>query len=528
MDLQHSTSTTSINWPYDRRSAWQLSIALAAIGIVTLALLFRATVTSAIKLWWNIPTYNYAFLILPISAYLIWRQRHALRDETPVGSFWGIVVTVTFGLMWLVSNIAGITEGQHIAFVGMLLGILLAAFGWRIFKILSFPFLYLWLLVPTGTVLLPLLQKIATLISSSIVQWLGIPIHVEGFFIDAPSGRFEIAEGCAGLNFILASLALAPLYAYLLYRSLWKRLLAVVVALVLAISMNGVRIAGIISLAHWGGPTLNIAENHLWYGWAFFTVVLFLAGYIGSYFADRESDASSDKAVELGGRDVTPNPRHTAIASLLTFLIVASVFVVAEGVNSRPAPLSFESSPTLAEVPGWQNVRWLGDWSPSFSNADLQLRQSYARGDTTVVDLFVAAYSRQGLGREMITYDNHIIDQAQWSVLRERRAAINLATKALPFVELVVASGDRRRYVWLFYWVHGTFTANPAVAKLLEVKAKLFLGDQRAAIVAISTSDTTRGDADVALQSFLQDAFPSIQALLKTPAPVASTLPVEH
>src|SRR5262249_50061009 len=123
-------------------------------------------------------------------------------------------------------------------------------------------------------------------------------------------------------------------------------------------------------------------------------------------------------------------------------------------------------------------------------------------------------------------YDNHIIDQAQWSVVRERRTAINLATKALPFVELVVASGDRRRYVWLFYWVDGTFTANPAVAKLLEVKAKLFWGDQRAAIVAISTSDTTGGDATVALRSFMQEALPQTEALLATTIPLPSTPPV--
>ena len=131
-------------------------------------------------------------------------------------------------------------EGRHIAFVGMILGTLLACFGWRIFRILALPFLYLWLLVPTGTVFLPLLQRIATLISSSLLKWWGIAVYVDGFFIEVPSGRYHIEEGCAGLNFILAILALAPLYACLLYRSLWKRLLAVVVALVLAITANGV------------------------------------------------------------------------------------------------------------------------------------------------------------------------------------------------------------------------------------------------------------------------------------------------
>ena len=221
MELQHSSQLRTLNRQYDRRSAWQLSIAMAAIGVVTLVGLFWDTVTSAIKLWWGQPTYNYAFLILPISAYLVWRKRDEVRDETPIGSLWGVAVTAAFGLLWLVSDVAEINEGRHIAFVGMLLGILLACLGWRIFKILSFPFLYLWLLVPTGTVLLPATAADChSHLVIEILRWFGIPVYVEGFFIEVPSGRYHIEPGCAGLNFILATAALAPLYAYLFYRSL--------------------------------------------------------------------------------------------------------------------------------------------------------------------------------------------------------------------------------------------------------------------------------------------------------------------
>ena len=85
----------------DRRSAWRLSIGMAAIGVVTLVALFWDTVTSAIELWWGRPTYNYAFLILPISAYLVWRKRDEVRAETPSGSLWGVAVTAIFGLLWL-------------------------------------------------------------------------------------------------------------------------------------------------------------------------------------------------------------------------------------------------------------------------------------------------------------------------------------------------------------------------------------------------------------------------------------------
>ena len=516
MELQQSVSAANINRQYHHRSAWILSIAMVAISLVTLVALFWDTVTSAINLWWSQPTYNYAFLILPISAYLVWLKRDEVRAEVPTGSLWGVATVAGFGLVWLISDIAELNEGRHFAFIGMVLGILLACLGWRVFKILSFPFLYLWLLVPTGTVLLPLLQQIATSISSEILRWFAIPVYTEGFFIEVPSGRYHIAPGCAGLNYILAGAALAPLYAYLFYRSFWKRLVVVLLALVLAVVTNGVRIAGIIALAHWGGPRLNIVDNHLLYGWGVFALVLFGAGYAGSFFADREPSASSKwKASPLRSKS-TRATWSAAIAGSLSLLVVVATFVLATGIASGPTRQIFET-PAPVEAQGWRKAPWSADWSPKFTNADVQVQQSYAR-DGEAVDLLLAVYAYQAKGREMIAYDNSIVDQTRWSIVRERHRTLDFASKTLPLTELVIASGDQHRFVWLFYWVDGTFTADPIIAKLLEIKAKLFFGDQRAATIAVATSEAAGQDnADSVLQSFLKEALPPIETLLTQP-----------
>jgi EpsI family protein len=417
--------------------------------------------------------------------------------------------------LWLISDVTDITEGRHFAFVGMVLGILLACLGWRVFKILSFPFLYLLLLVPTGTVALPLLQKIATLISSSIIEAVGIPVYTDGFFIEVPSGRYHVEPGCAGLNLILASAALAPLYAYLLYHSFWKRLVVVGIALILAIFTNGVRIAGIIAITHWGGPRVSIVDDHLLFGWGLFAAMLFLAGYVGSYFADSAPNAPPETKDLPLRADVSSNQWPTIIAGLLSLLIVTSVFVRAEGMRSSSAALPSYSSPMRVAIPDWQEVI-RSDWSPAFASADLQIQQSYARNGQTV-DLLIAGYSRQRPGHKVIAYDNRIIDQTQWSVLRQSRRKIDVGFRTLPIIELVAASGEQRRYIWLFYWVDGTFTDNPLVAKLLELKVKLLSGDQRAAVVAIATRPTIKGSADVALQSFLREAIRPIEDLLQMP-----------
>jgi exosortase A len=516
MDVQDFPSAANVNGQHDCRGAWQLSIAITAITLVTLVALFWNTAASAINLWWERPTYSYAFLILPISAYLIWVKRDEVGAEAPTGSLWGVGAVASFGLLWLTSNIAELNEGRHIAFIGMMLGILLACLGWRVFKILSFPFLYLWLLVPTGTVLLPLLQQITTSISSDILRWLAIPVYTEDFFIEVPSGHYHIAPGCAGLNFILAAAALAPLYAYLFYRSFWKRLIVVLLALVLAVVMNGVRVAGIIALAHWGGPRLNIVDDHLLYGWGFFALVLFGAGYAGSFFADRESSIPSKKQASLFRSKSTRTTWSTAIAGSLSLLVVVATFVLAKGISSSSAREIFEA-PASIEAQDWHKIPWLSDWSPTFSNADIEIRQSYAR-DGETVDLFLAGYAYQAKGRKMISYDNSIIDQTRWSIVGERHRQVDFASRTLPLAELVIAADDQRRLVWLFYWVDGTSTADPMIAKLLEIKAKLFFGDQRAATIAVATPESAGQDnADRILQSFLKEALPQIETLLTQP-----------
>ena len=341
MRSQNFSASAGVDWHNDSRSAWQLSIAIAAVALVVLIALFWNTVTSAVSLWWGRSTYNYAFLIIPISAYLIWRKREDIRVETPVGSLWGTALTASFALFWLVSDAADLNEGRHIAFVGMVLGILLTSFGWRIFWILLFPFLYLWLLVPTGTVFIPLLQQIATSISAELVRWVGIPVYVEGFFIDVPSGRYHIEAGCSGLNFILAAAALAPLYAYLFFQSFWKRVVVVIGALVLAIVMNGVRIAGIIALAHWGGQRLNIVDDHLLYGWGFFAIVLLGAGYTASFFADGEPSAPNKTQASQSHTKLPLNPWITLTSGALTLLVIVATFAAAKSVASDQALRSF-------------------------------------------------------------------------------------------------------------------------------------------------------------------------------------------
>ncbi len=67
-----------------------------------------------------------------------------------------------------------------------------------------------------------------------------------------------------------------------------------------------------------------------------------------------------------------------------------------------------------------------------------------------------------------------------------------------------MVSSKAGRIVWYWYWVDGTFTASPVVAKLHQVKARLLGGSQAAAVIAISTTfSETPADSTTILHDFL-------------------------
>ncbi len=294
---------------------WQLAIGvLGGASILVFAIYWHAGSTM-VELWRTRSTYNHGFLILPISAWLIWEMRSRLDGEAPVFSWLGVGGIFFFSGGWLLARYLDILEGEHFAIAGLIQSVFLGAFGLSIFRRLVFPMTYLWLMVPTGTFLYPLLQSLAAGLSVLILKGLGISVFQDGIFIQVPTGYYEVAEGCSGLNFIFSALALAPLYAYLMYTSWKKRVLAVTIMLAVAVTANAMRIAIIIALAEFTNKQIDIVDDHLLFGWGFFAVILALMGWIGSFFADPTEDEEREECFWTR-KDFSTMPKAAAILAV--------------------------------------------------------------------------------------------------------------------------------------------------------------------------------------------------------------------
>src|SRR3546814_20816354 len=94
-----------------------------------------------------------------------------------------------------------------------------------------------------------------------LLRLTGMPVFLDGYLIQIPTGSFLVAEACSGVRYLLVSVALGVLTAYLFFRSWPRRLLFVALSVAVPIVATGIRAYGIIMLAPLGGYELARSEN---------------------------------------------------------------------------------------------------------------------------------------------------------------------------------------------------------------------------------------------------------------------------
>jgi exosortase A len=334
-----------------------------AAGLVGLALLFHAEIAAAVKTWIDSTAYNHCFLVIPIVVFLIWDRRSSLRGLTAEPIPLVALLTLPLGVAWLAAERLGIMEGRLLVAVSMLEVLFLAMLGWRLWFAVSGPLLYLYFLAPFGEFLTPQLQDITTWFIRHGLDVLGVPAYIDGYVIDIPEGSFFVAQACAGLRFLIASIAFGALYALLMYRSPLRRTAFIAVSIITPIIANGFRALGIVWLGHFLGSAEAAAADHILYGWIFFSIVILLLIALGLPF---RQDFEPEPATK---QPVTPDPgaaRHGLTAGLAVTALAAIGPLIVIGLNHASA------APDLALKPL--------DLSPSCVNQGAPVMQASTPG----------------------------------------------------------------------------------------------------------------------------------------------------
>jgi exosortase A len=349
-------SIGALSLPAGWQEGWKVvrePLPVLLFGLVVLGLAFHEEVATAVSVWYDSTAYSHCFFIIPIAAYLAWDRRHTLAripiEPLPTAA----LLALPLGLAWLVAERLGIMEGRQLVAMTLVQVLFLTVLGWRMFRALAAPLLYLYFLVPFGAFTTPKLQDFTANFIYAGLDFLRIPYTADGYLIEIREGRFYVAEACAGLRFLIASIAFGTLYACLIYRSFLRRALFMAASIIIPIIANGFRALGIVVLGHLLGSAQAAATDHILYGWVFFSIVLLLLILAGLPFRE---DTRPSAVVEPVAVPPPPALRRLLIAGTLAALL-ATAGPAASAWFDRSADAGIVlPTPVFATVPGCRSL----------------------------------------------------------------------------------------------------------------------------------------------------------------------------
>ena len=302
-----------------------------AFGTLAIGVFFQAEIAAAVRTWIESTAYNHCALVIPIVLYLIWDRQSSLRGLAAAPMPTAALLALPAGIAWLIAERLGIMEGRQLAVVTLFEVLCLAMLGWRLWCALLGPLLYLYFLVPFGEFLTPKLQDITAWFIQQGIGYLGFPAYIDGYIIEIPEGTFFVAEACAGLRFLIASIAFGALYAILMYRSHVRRTIFIAVSIIVPIIANGFRALGIVWLGHILGSAEAAAADHIVYGWLFFSFVILMLTALGLPFRE---DADPVPATDSPMIPVAGGQRRGMAAGLFTAVLAAAGPVIVMGLTT--------------------------------------------------------------------------------------------------------------------------------------------------------------------------------------------------
>jgi exosortase A len=506
-------------------SPWRLPLIGLVLVWLFLGGLYADTVKAMVGTWNSSETFAHAFLVPPISAWLVWRRREALAGLVPQPQPWMLVGVLAFACMWLLSDLVVVNAGAQFAWVAMLALSVPALLGLRVAHIILFPLLFLFFAVPMGEFMLePMMQWTADFTITAL-RFTGIPVYREGLQFVIPSGRWSVVEACSGVRYLIASFMVGTLFAYLNYNS-WKRRAGfMLISIVVPIVANWVRAYMIVMIGHLSGNTLAVGVDHLIYGWVFFGVVIMIMFMIGARWSEPEAPVIAHgllpgQAAAFPGNGAGPGRLIAGSMALLALLVLPHLVLAA---LHRQEAGTAAPRLTLPERLGatWVAVPTDLDYAPKFMNPSAELRQTY-RGAEGEVHLFVAYYRGQTADSKLVSSVNVLVrsDEPRWIQVSSGSrlspaGGQDIAWRTAEILGAEAGVAERARLtVWRTYWIAGGWVAGDIRAKMLGAFSRLRGGGDDGAVVVLWTNENDTARAEALLQSFAQDNLAAVQALL--------------
>ncbi|MET1414854.1 VPLPA-CTERM-specific exosortase XrtD [Roseibium sp. HPY-6] len=479
---------------------------------------------------WSRPEYSYGPLVPLITGYMTLLEIHRHPVKPDHGS--RIVGFVVLGLALLVGLLGNLVEIPDvitygfILYVGALILILAGTRegfrfwpGWlHLIFMLPLP-QFIYLSVSTH------LQAVSAEIGVAVIQFMGIPVLLDGTVIDLGEYKLLVAEACSGLRYLFPLFSFGWLMAVLYNGPNWHRVIIFFATIPVTILMNSFRVGMIGVLVNYFG--IGHAEGFIHYfeGWVIFiscTVILYLIAWLLSRFCSfgRERPKyiiGMDYEGVLGPLRKLPSLK--AGKSFVAASIIALVAGIAWQLTPTPAPASIDRLPLgifPMQVDNWQGRATILDRDIEYVlGADEYLLADYKSGNENV-NLLMTFYKSQTQGSG-IHSPEICLPGGGWEVSKWEQKTITVGNgdqaKAINVNRAVIQRGLERQLVYFWFEQRGRQITNDFEAKFVSMWDTFNDGRSDGGLVRVVTPMKPGEDVEIAderLQSFLAGVVPQL------------------
>jgi len=247
---------------------------MATFVIGLLVALYGHVTVELSRQWLDDSNYSHCFLVPLFSAVLLWRRRHALLALTPQGDWLGLPVLAAGVGARVLGDIGGEQFLMRSSLIVVLAGAVLFHFGRRAFRLVAFPVLFLFFMIPLpATVFYAIafpLQSLAARNAAWVLDLLGVPVLLEGNVIHLSQISLGITEACSGIRSLVSLLVVSLAWGYVALPASWATAVLTASAVPITVVANAARVVVTGLIGQWFGVEYAQGVYHTFSGWLIF------------------------------------------------------------------------------------------------------------------------------------------------------------------------------------------------------------------------------------------------------------------
>jgi exosortase A len=412
---------------------------------------------------WTSQDFSYGMAIIPISLFLVWRLRDSLFGLPSLPSYAALVGVCVGAAAWFAGHITATASVMQFGVIIAGIFTVLAFVGFKIGRVIWFPLFFLLMILPFGGWLTPYLTEWTADAVHVGLRVIGIPVYREGDEFVLPTGRWSVIGACSGLRFLLSAIVLSVLFAHLNYRKLRTSLIFIAVAVLASIFSNWIRAIVTVLTGHATHMRFGPGEEHLWFGWVVFGLVMWATFWFASRWQDTDMPVLEQPVKS------TRSPVKTSIPLGVFFAVAFICAGFGWSARSLVAPASSE----LISAFGKQTVSSSSEidkiiYEPSFVGASSSRRGVVLNGESQFLTLLFAG---QANSVSMLSLPNQVTPDEEKDEWKMRSIQVRTSSDlGFSFREFVAVSQKNTVRVQYWYTVGGVHTVSPVKAKFLTLK----------------------------------------------------------